>query len=264
MDSAAQLISRAVRVAVPLKTRCSRKWAIPLPGCGDSKALPVPSQIWSESTPGARGRSPDHTQPVGQNIETDLWSGGERERGIGAGTGFHCAEPEEESSGGDGRNGCANASSKSYPFLEIFYAVAVGLAEHPVIHQIKDNHPDIAAVSQAPMPQNRQGQRTVLLQRVGPDAFQQTIAGNMGPVIGSGPIIIGQACEFDYSGTQACKALREEGYRVVLVNSNPATIMTDPEFSDVTYIEPLTGGSRKSSPAKNPMPCCPRSGARPA
>ncbi len=59
-------------------------------------------------------------------------------------------------------------------------------------------------------------------------------------IIGSGPIVIGQACEFDYSGTQACKALREEGYRVVLVNSNPATIMTDPEFADVTYIEPLT------------------------
>ena len=59
-------------------------------------------------------------------------------------------------------------------------------------------------------------------------------------IIGAGPIIIGQACEFDYSGTQACKALREEGYRVVLVNSNPATIMTDPEFADVTYIEPLT------------------------
>ena len=59
-------------------------------------------------------------------------------------------------------------------------------------------------------------------------------------VIGAGPIIIGQACEFDYSGTQACKALREEGFRVVLVNSNPATIMTDPEFADVTYIEPLT------------------------
>ena len=59
-------------------------------------------------------------------------------------------------------------------------------------------------------------------------------------IIGSGPIVIGQGCEFDYSGTQACKALREEGYRVVLVNSNPATIMTDPEFSDVTYIEPLT------------------------
>ena len=58
-------------------------------------------------------------------------------------------------------------------------------------------------------------------------------------IIGSGPIVIGQACEFDYSGTQACKALREEGYRVILVNSNPATIMTDPEFADVTYIEPL-------------------------
>ena len=58
-------------------------------------------------------------------------------------------------------------------------------------------------------------------------------------IIGSGPIVIGQACEFDYSGTQACKALREEGYRVILVNSNPATIMTDPDFADVTYIEPL-------------------------
>ncbi|MEX0742328.1 MAG: carbamoyl phosphate synthase large subunit, partial [Phycisphaeraceae bacterium] len=59
-------------------------------------------------------------------------------------------------------------------------------------------------------------------------------------IIGSGPIVIGQGCEFDYSGTQACKALREEGYRVVLVNSNPATIMTDPEFADRTYIEPIT------------------------
>ena len=58
-------------------------------------------------------------------------------------------------------------------------------------------------------------------------------------LIGSGPIVIGQACEFDYSGTQACKALRDDGYRVILVNSNPATIMTDPEFSDRTYIEPL-------------------------
>jgi len=58
-------------------------------------------------------------------------------------------------------------------------------------------------------------------------------------LIGSGPIIIGQACEFDYSGTQACRALREEGYRVVLVNSNPATIMTDPDFADATYVEPL-------------------------
>src|ERR1700747_1484839 len=59
-------------------------------------------------------------------------------------------------------------------------------------------------------------------------------------IIGAGPIIIGQACEFDYSGAQACKALREEGYRVILVNSNPATIMTDPEMADVTYIEPIT------------------------
>src|SRR5436305_13934434 len=59
-------------------------------------------------------------------------------------------------------------------------------------------------------------------------------------LIGSGPIIIGQACEFDYSGTQALKALKEEGYRVILVNSNPATIMTDPDFADRTYIEPIT------------------------
>src|SRR5215203_3475098 len=59
-------------------------------------------------------------------------------------------------------------------------------------------------------------------------------------VIGSGPIVIGQACEFDYSGTQACRALRAEGFEVVLVNSNPATIMTDPEIADKTYVEPLT------------------------
>ena len=59
-------------------------------------------------------------------------------------------------------------------------------------------------------------------------------------VIGSGPIVIGQACEFDYSGTQACRVLRAEGIRVALVNSNPATIMTDPEFADATYIEPIT------------------------
>ncbi len=59
-------------------------------------------------------------------------------------------------------------------------------------------------------------------------------------IIGAGPIVIGQACEFDYSGTQACKALKEEGYRVILVNSNPATIMTDPDFADRTYIEPVT------------------------
>ena len=59
-------------------------------------------------------------------------------------------------------------------------------------------------------------------------------------LIGSGPIVIGQGCEFDYSGVQACKALKEEGYEVVLVNSNPATIMTDPEFAARTYIEPIT------------------------
>jgi len=59
-------------------------------------------------------------------------------------------------------------------------------------------------------------------------------------IIGAGPIVIGQACEFDYSGTQACKALREEGYRIILVNSNPATIMTDPDMADATYIEPIT------------------------
>ena len=62
-------------------------------------------------------------------------------------------------------------------------------------------------------------------------------------VVGSGPIVIGQACEFDYSGTQACKVLRAEGFRVFLVNSNPATIMTDPEFADRTYVEPLTPAS---------------------
>src|SRR3954469_24996739 len=59
-------------------------------------------------------------------------------------------------------------------------------------------------------------------------------------IIGSGPIVIGQPCEFDYSGTQAVKALRKEGYKVVLINSNPATIMTDPELADGTYVEPLT------------------------
>ena len=59
-------------------------------------------------------------------------------------------------------------------------------------------------------------------------------------IIGSGPIVIGQACEFDYSGTQAVKALREEGYKVILLNSNPATVMTDPELADRTYIEPIT------------------------
>ena len=59
-------------------------------------------------------------------------------------------------------------------------------------------------------------------------------------IIGAGPIVIGQACEFDYSGTQACKALKEEGYRIILLNSNPATIMTDPDIADSTYIEPIT------------------------
>ena len=59
-------------------------------------------------------------------------------------------------------------------------------------------------------------------------------------IIGAGPIVIGQACEFDYSGSQACKVLKEEGYRIILVNSNPATIMTDPDFADATYIEPIT------------------------
>src|SRR5260370_18293103 len=59
-------------------------------------------------------------------------------------------------------------------------------------------------------------------------------------IIGAGPIVIGQACEFDYSGAQACKALKSDGYRIVLVNSNPATIMTDPDLADATYIEPIT------------------------
>ena len=57
-------------------------------------------------------------------------------------------------------------------------------------------------------------------------------------IVGAGPIVIGQACEFDYSGAQACKSLKEEGYKIVLINSNPATIMTDPELADQTYIEP--------------------------
>ena len=94
-------------------------------------------------------------------------------------------------------------------------------------------------------------------------------------IIGAGPIIIGQACEFDYSGTQACKALREEGYRVILINSNPATIMTDPEFADRTYIEPITpgmrrenhrareGGNEDGSARRANSFCCPRSAARP-
>ena len=84
-------------------------------------------------------------------------------------------------------------------------------------------------------------------------------------VIGSGPIVIGQACEFDYSGTQACKVLRREGYEVALVNSNPATIMTDPQFADRTYIEPLEHGLRRcgSSNASGRTRCCPPSVGRP-
>jgi carbamoyl-phosphate synthase large subunit len=86
-------------------------------------------------------------------------------------------------------------------------------------------------------------------------------------IIGAGPIVIGQACEFDYSGTQACKALKEEGYRVILVNSNPATIMTDPGLADATYIEPITPevvakiieGSAPSAPTR----CCRPWAARP-
>ena len=93
-------------------------------------------------------------------------------------------------------------------------------------------------------------------------------------IIGSGPIVIGQSAEFDYSGAQACKALKSEGYEVVLANSNPATIMTDPEMADRTYIEPLTlmyleeiirvesrdAESRAASPASSR--CCPRSADR--
>ncbi len=83
-------------------------------------------------------------------------------------------------------------------------------------------------------------------------------------VIGSGPIVIGQACEFDYSGTQACRVLRAEGVRVVLVNSNPATIMTDPEFADATYVEPITPEFVEQVIAKErPDACSPRSAARP-
>ena len=83
-------------------------------------------------------------------------------------------------------------------------------------------------------------------------------------IIGSGPIVIGQACEFDYSGTQACRVLRAEGYRVVLVNSNPATIMTDPEFADATYVEPLDlAASPASSSGSGRTRSCPRSAGRP-
>ena len=85
-------------------------------------------------------------------------------------------------------------------------------------------------------------------------------------IIGSGPIVIGQACEFDYSGTQACKALRADGYEVVLVNSNPATIMTDPELADRTYVEPLSRRvrSKRSSARSGPTRCSRPSAGRPA
>ena len=73
-------------------------------------------------------------------------------------------------------------------------------------------------------------------------------------IIGAGPIIIGQACEFDYSGTQAVKALKEEGYRIILVNSNPATIMTDPDVADATYIEPITPEIVAASDVTRPLP----------
>jgi hypothetical protein len=84
-------------------------------------------------------------------------------------------------------------------------------------------------------------------------------------IIGAGPIVIGQACEFDYSGAQACKALRAEGYRVILVNSNPATIMTDPEMADATYIEPITWRDRRNDHrARNARTrCCRRWAGRP-
>ena len=66
-------------------------------------------------------------------------------------------------------------------------------------------------------------------------------------VVGAGPIVIGQACEFDYSGTQACKALKKDGYKIILINSNPATIMTDPDVADKTYIEPITADILKKN-----------------
>jgi len=83
-------------------------------------------------------------------------------------------------------------------------------------------------------------------------------------ILGAGPIVIGQACEFDYSGAQACKALKEEGFRVILVNSNPATIMTDPSMADATYIEPIKWppwprSSRRSARTR----CCRPWAARP-
>ena len=85
-------------------------------------------------------------------------------------------------------------------------------------------------------------------------------------VIGSGPIVIGQACEFDYSGTQACRVLVQEGYRVILANSNPATIMTDPAFAHRTYVEPLDrrrAGSHRGPRAPRCRPADPRRADRP-
>ena len=83
-------------------------------------------------------------------------------------------------------------------------------------------------------------------------------------LIGSGPIVIGQACEFDYSGTQACRVLRQEGYRVILANSNPATIMTDPDFADATYVEPLDALILERIIQKSdPTRCCQRWAGRP-
>ena len=82
-------------------------------------------------------------------------------------------------------------------------------------------------------------------------------------IVGSGPIRIGQGCEFDYAGVQACRALRAEGYRVVLVNSNPATIMTDPEWADATYLEPLDAPTLAEIIARErPDALLPRSAAR--
>ena len=74
-------------------------------------------------------------------------------------------------------------------------------------------------------------------------------------IIGAGPIIIGQACEFDYSGTQACKALREEGYKIILVNSNPATIMTDPDVADSIYIEPVSYTHLRAHETRHDLVC---------
>ena len=83
-------------------------------------------------------------------------------------------------------------------------------------------------------------------------------------ILGAGPIVIGQACEFDYSGAQACKALKAEGYRVILVNSNPATIMTDPELADATYVSSLSQPrwSSASSQRSGPTRYCRRSAAK--